>query len=143
MTAKFALSAAGLTLFLASLPALAHHSFAAEFDSEKPVAMKGKFVKMDWVNPHSWIYMDVTGPDGKVVSWKCEALPPNGLYRGGWRKDSLKPGDEITVEGFLAKDGTSTMWTRTVTTAEGRRMFAGNADSLPPPRPAPTDQPKQ
>jgi hypothetical protein len=143
MTAKFALSVAGFTVFLVSLPALAHHSFAAEFDSEKPVAMKGKFVKMDWVNPHSWIYMDVTGPDGKVVSWKCEALPPNGLYRGGWRRDSLKPGDEITVEGFMAKDGTSTMWTRTVTTADGRRMFAGNADALPPPRTAPTDQPKK
>jgi hypothetical protein len=131
MTAKLALSAAGLTLFLASLPALAHHSFAAEFDAEKPVAMKGKFVKMEWVNPHSCIYMDVTAADGKVVSWKCEALPPNGLYRGGWRKDSLKAGDEITIEGFLAKDGTSTMWTRVVTTADGRRMFAGNNDSVP------------
>jgi hypothetical protein len=142
MTAKLALSIATATLFLASLPAaLAHHSFAAEFDSEKPVAMKGKFVKMDWVNPHSWIYMEVTGPDGKVANWKCEALPPNGLYRGGWRRDSLKPGDEITVEGFLAKDGTSTMWTRTVTTADGRRMFAGNADSVPPR--TPPDQPKQ
>jgi hypothetical protein len=142
MTAKFALSAAGLALFLVSLPVLAHHSFAAEFDSEKPVSMKGKFVKMDWVNPHSWIYMDVTTADGKVVSWKCEALPPNGLYRGGWRKDSLKPGDGITVEGFLAKDGTATMWTRTVTTADGRKMFAGNADTVPP-RTPPTDPPKQ
>jgi hypothetical protein len=142
MKAKFALSAAAVTLFLASLPARAHHSFAAEFDSEKPVSMKGKFVRMEWINPHSWIYMDVTGADGKVVSWKCEALPPNGLYRGGWRKDSLKPGDEITIEGFLAKDGTSTMWTRTVTTADGRRMFAGNADSVPQKAP-PTDQQKQ
>jgi hypothetical protein len=142
MQAKLALSAVALTLFLASLPALAHHSFAAEFDSEKPVSLKGKFVKMEWINPHSWIYMDVTGPDGKVASWKCEALPPNGLYRGGWRKDSLKPGDEITVEGFLAKDGTSTMWTRTVTTADGRRMFAGNADPVPQKTP-PTDQQKQ
>ena len=142
MKAKFALSAAGLVLFMASLPALAHHSFAAEFDAEKPVALKGKFVKMDWINPHSWIYMDVTGPDGKVVSWKCEALPPNGLYRGGWRRDSLKPGDEITVEGFLAKDGTSTMWTRIVTTADGRRMFAGNADAVPPRTTPPDDQKK-
>jgi hypothetical protein len=142
MKAKFALSAAALAVFLAALPARAHHSFAAEFDSEKPVSVKGKFVKMEWINPHSWIYMDVTGADGKVVSWKCEALPPNGLYRGGWRKDSLKPGDEITIEGFLAKDGTSTMWTRTVTTADGRRMFAGNADSVPQKTP-PDDQKKQ
>jgi hypothetical protein len=97
---------------------------------------------MDWVNPHSWIYMDVTGPDGKGVTWKCEALPPNGLYRGGWRRDSLKPGDEIVVEGYLAKDGTATMWTRVVTTADGRRMFAGNNDAVPQ-RTPPTDQAKQ
>ena len=142
MKAKYALSTAAITLLLAWLPALAHHSFAAEFDAEKPVSMKGKFVKMDWINPHSWIYMDVTGPDGKVVSWKCEALPPNGLYRGGWRRDSLKPGDEITVDGFLAKDGTSTMWTRIVTTADGRRMFAGNADAVPS-RSAPPDEQKK
>jgi hypothetical protein len=138
MKATLALSIAGMGLLLTSLPALGHHSFAAEFDSEKPVTIKGKFTKMEWINPHSWIHMDVTGPDGKVVSWKCEALPPNGLYRGGWRRDSLKPGDEITVEGFLAKDGSSTMWTRTVTTADGRRMFAGNAENVPPPA-----QPKQ
>lgn len=143
MTAKLALSAAGVALLLASLPALAHHSFAAEFDAEKPVSMKGRFVKMDWINPHSWIYMEVTRGDGKVVSWKCEALPPNGLYRGGWRRDSLKPGDDITVDGFLAKDGSFTMWTRSVTTADGRRMFAGNAADAVPPRSAPTDQPKQ
>lgn len=142
MTAKLALTAVSFTFLLASRPAYAHHSFAAEFDSEKPVKMTGKFVKMDWVNPHSWIYMEVTGPDGKVATWKCEALPPNGLYRGGWRKDSLKPGDEIIVEGFLAKDGTSTMWTRVVTTADGRRMFAGNNDSIPS-RTPPTDPPKQ
>jgi hypothetical protein len=134
MRAKLALPAAAIGLFLASLPALAHHSFAAEFDSEKPVTMKGKFVKMDWVNPHSWIYVDIADGDGKVVGWKCEALPPNGLYRGGWRRDSLKPGDDISIEGFLAKDGSNTMWTRAVTTADGRRMFAGNADSVPAPK---------
>jgi hypothetical protein len=138
MKAMLAFSIACIGFVLASLPALAHHSFAAEFDSEKPVNIKGKFVKMEWINPHSWIHMEVTGPDGKVAVWKCEALPPNGLYRGGWRRDSLKPGDEITVEGYLAKDGTNTMWTRTVTTADGRRMFAGNADAVPPP-----SQPKQ
>lgn len=111
-----------------AVPAFGHHAFAAEYDSTKPVKMKGTFTKMEWINPHSWIYMDVQDADGKVVSWKCEALPPNALYRGGWRRDSLKPGAEIVVEGFLAKDGTPTMWTRVVTTAEGRRMFAGNAD---------------
>ena len=102
--------------------------------SAKPITLKGKFVKMDWVNPHSQIHIDVTDADGKVISWSCEALPPNGLYRQGWRKDSLKPGEEIEIEGFAAKDGTSSMWTRSVKTADGRRMFAGSADALPPAR---------
>ena len=87
---------------------------AAEFDISKPVTLKGKFVKMDWVNPHSQIHIDVADADGKVTTWSCEALPPNSLYRQGWRKDSLKPGEEIEIEGFQAKDGTAAMWTRSV-----------------------------
>jgi Family of unknown function (DUF6152) len=131
---------AGLTL--AALPVMAHHSFAAEYDSTKPVTIKGKFVKMDWINPHSWIYMDVTGTDGKVSQWKFEALPPNGLYRQGWRRDSLKPGEEITIQGFLAKDGTNTAWSSSVTGADGKRMFAGQADAAGGPG-APPPQTKQ
>jgi hypothetical protein len=121
--------AAGLVLAVA--PALAHHSFAAEFDIAKPVTLKGTFVKMDWVNPHSWIHLEVTDADGKTVAWSCEALPPNGLYRQGWRKDALKAGDAIVVEGYAAKDGTATAWTRSVQTADGRKMFAGSPDALP------------
>jgi len=132
MKLRSAVLSAGVGLFLAALPVLAHHSFAAEFDVNKPVTLKGKFVKMDWVNPHSQILIDVTAADGKVETWSCEALPPNSLYRQGWRKDSLKPGDQIEIEGFQAKDGTTNMWTRSVKTADGRRMFAGNADALPP-----------
>ena len=126
MKLKFAVLSAAVGVFLAALPVVAHHSFAAEFDVAKPVTLKGKFVKMDWVNPHSQIHIDVTEADGKVVTWSCEALPPNSLYRQGWRKDSLKPGEEIEIEGFAAKDGTTNMWTRSVKTADGRRMFAGN-----------------
>ena len=137
MKVKSVVVGAAFGMLLAALPVLAHHSFAAEFDVSKPVTLKGKFVRMDWVNPHSQILIDVTDADGKVATWSCEALPPNSLYRQGWRKDSLKPGQEIEIEGFQAKDGTSSMWTRSVKTADGRRMFAGNADALPPSAPAP------
>jgi hypothetical protein len=132
MKFKFAVLSAGAGLLLAALPALAHHSFAAEFDVAKPITLKGKFVRMDWVNPHSHILLDVTDADGKVTTWSFEALPPNVLFRQGWRKDSLKPGEEIEVEGFQAKDGSANAWSRSVKTADGRRLFAGKPDALPP-----------
>jgi hypothetical protein len=132
MKTKSAVLGVGMALFLVVLPVLAHHSFAAEFDIAKPITLKGKFVKMDWINPHSWIHVDVTGPDGKAVTWSCEALPPNSLFRQGWRKDSLKAGDDVIVEGYQAKDGTATIWTRSVTSTDGRRFFAGSPDALPP-----------
>lgn len=143
MKFKTGVIGAALGVFLAAMPVLAHHSFAAEFDVKKPVTLKGKFVKMDWVNPHSQIFVEVTGADGKTETWSCEALPPNVLYRMGWRKNSLKPGDEIEVEGFASKDGSNNMWTRSVKTADGRRMFAGRADALPPGTPGPPAAPKE
>lgn len=140
MKFKFAALSASVGLLLASLPVLAHHSFAAEFDVSKPVTVKGKFVRMDWVNPHSQILVEATGPDGKTVTWSFEALPPNVLFRMGWRKTTLKAGDEIEVEGFQAKDGTANAWVRSVKTADGRRLFAGKPDALPPGAPpAPKD----
>ena len=132
MRFKFAALSAGVGLLLAALPVLAHHSFAAEFDVSKPITLKGKFIRMDWVNPHSHILLDVTDADGKVTTWSFEALPPNVLFRQGWRKDSLKPGEEIEVEGFQAKDGSANAWSRSVKTADGRRLFAGRPDALPP-----------
>jgi hypothetical protein len=132
MKFKFAVLSAGVGLLLAALPVLAHHSFAAEFDVSKPITLKGKFIRMDWVNPHSHILLDVTDADGKVVTWSFEALPPNVLFRQGWRKDSLRPGEEIEVEGFQAKDGSANAWSRSVKTADGRRLFAGRPDALPP-----------
>ncbi|HEY7338343.1 MAG TPA: DUF6152 family protein [Bryobacteraceae bacterium] len=112
---------------LCSIAAWGHHSFAAEYDGSKPVTLKGTVVKMDWVNPHSWLHIKVKDSDGKEVEWLCETAPPNGLYRNGWRKTSLKEGEEVTVEGFRAKDSSNTMTARSVTTADGRRMFAGTA----------------
>jgi len=111
----------------------AHHSFAAEYDASKQVTLKGKVTKVDWVNPHSWVHIDVTGADGKVTNWACETAPPNILYRQGWRRDSLKEGDEVTIDGFSSKDGSATMTARSVTLANGRKMFAGsNTDGAPP-----------
>ena len=112
--------------------AMGHHSFAAEYDAAKPVTIKGRFSKMDWINPHSWVYVDVKNPNGVVETWACETAPPNGLYRRGWRKSSLKEGDEITVEGFLAKDGSHTMNARSLLTADGKRMFAGSPNDGAP-----------
>jgi hypothetical protein len=141
MKVKWGVMSAALGVLLAALPALAHHSFAAEFDVKKPVTLKGKFVSMDWVNPHTQIHIEVTDADGKVTTWSCEALPPNVLYRQGWRKTTLKAGDEIEIEGFAAKDGTASMWTRSVKTPDGHRLFAGNADALPPATSAPPATP--
>jgi hypothetical protein len=129
MKVKLAAWTAGTALFAAALPVLAHHSFAAEYDNSKPVTLKGKFTRMDWVNPHSWVHFEVAGADGKVAEWKAEALPPNGLYRQGWRKDALKAGEDITVTGYMAKDGSNTMWSNSVTTADGKRMFSGSPDN--------------
>ncbi|MBV9770601.1 MAG: hypothetical protein JOZ32_13585 [Bryobacterales bacterium] len=118
-------------LLLSETPMIAHHSFAAEFDGSKPVDLMGTVTKVDWVNPHSWIYIDVKGEDGTVANWGLETGPPNVLYRGGWRRDTVKPGDLITVHGFSAKDGSHTVAARQITTPDGRKLFAGSPDNGP------------
>ena len=125
--------AAGAALILSGTPALAHHSFAAEFDVNRTVTLKGTVTKMDWVNPHVWIYMDVKDPNGTTVNWRVEAGNPNSLYRGGWTKSSLPVGAAIVIEGFGARDGTPTANARSVIFADGRKLFAGsNAPDAPP-----------
>ena len=130
--------AALVALFTITLPLLAHHSFAAEFDATKPITLTGKFTKMDWVNPHSWIHMEVMNPaTGKIENWDIETGPPNTLYRNGWRKDAIKEGQEIVVSGTLAKNGTNTVNARTVRTPEGKTLLAGSSEGNTPSTPAP------
>jgi hypothetical protein len=114
---------------LAAIPLLAHHSFSAEFDSTKPITLTGKFTKMDWVNPHSWIHLEAMNPaTNKIETWDVETGPPNTLYRNGWRKDAIKEGDEIVVSGTLAKNGSNTVNARSVKTPDGRTLLAGSSE---------------
>lgn len=130
---------AAASLVLAAWPLAAHHSFAAEFDSNKPITLTGTFTKMDWVNPHSWIHMDAMNPaTGKVESWAIETGPPNTLYRNGWRKDAIKEGSEIVVVGTLAKNGTNTVNARTVKTPDGKTLLAGSSEGNGPQTAPPT-----
>jgi hypothetical protein len=109
------------------LPVLAHHSFSAEYDFAKPITLQGTVVKWELINPHGWITVDARDANGKVVRWAVETGNPNALLRAGWRKDSLKPGDEVTIEGYLAKDGTPTVNGVQVTLADGRKVLAASS----------------
>ena len=123
----------GAYLLLAALPALAHHSFASEFDVTKPVKLQGTVTRMEWINPHSWIHMDVKSPDGTVTSWMIEGGSPNSLLRRGFTKNSLQAGTEIVVEGYQAKDGANRANGRDLTFPDGRKLFIGtNPDEKTP-----------
>ena len=121
--------AAGLGLLVSAVPVLAHHSFAAEYDENKPLKITGTVTKLEWTNPHARFYVDVKDQTGKVTNWNFELGSPNVLIRQGWRRTALKEGDQVTVEGYVAKDGTNLANARRVTLPDGRKVFAGSAES--------------
>ena len=132
MKAKIAAFSAIVGLVVATPGVIAHHSFAAEFDANRPLNLKGIVTKIEWSNPHTYFYVDVTGADGKVVNWGMEMGSPNGLMRQGWSRNSMKIGDEVTVEGSRAKDGSNIGNARSVTMTGGQKLFAGSSQTATP-----------
>ncbi len=125
---------AGFALLAAGLPAFAHHSFEAEYDADKPVTLRGAVTKVEWTNPHARFYIDVKDDSGNVINWNLELASPNVLMRQGWTRNSLKVGDMVTVTGAQAKDASRLANARTVTFADGRKVFAGSSTDGGPTR---------
>lgn len=123
----------GCLAMLAAPCTLAHHAFSAEFDATKPVYLSGTVTQMEWINPHSWLHIDVTNADGTVSSWMIEAGPAGVLVRRGWNRDSIQPGTAVIVEGYQARDGSNRANGRDVTLPDGTRLFAGSTGAGAPP----------
>ena len=126
MKVNLLLAAAGAGLLLSANPALAHHSFAAQYDDTKPITLTGSVTKLEWMNPHARFYLDVKDDQGNVTNWEFELAGFNALIRAGWTRNSLQPGEQVTVEGFLARDGSALVNARSVVTSDGRKLFEGS-----------------
>ena len=133
MKARILVVVVAVALFMGGRAASAHHSFAAEFDAAKPFKLSGTVTKVEWQNPHTFFYIDVTDEKGKVTNWAMEMGSPNGLSRNGWTRNTMKAGDKVTVEGSLAKDGSPVGNARAVTlAATGKRLFAASSQTTNP-----------
>jgi hypothetical protein len=128
MRMKVSVALAGAFLILAVAPVWAHHAFQAEYDDRKPIHLVGKVTEMEWINPHSWIHIDVVGADGKVTNWMVECGSPNIMLRRGFTKRSLEPGTELIVDGYQAKSGETKANGGSVTLKDGRRLFVGGSN---------------
>ncbi len=127
MRFRLGFGAAGFGLLVSALPALAHHSFAAEYDEKQPVTLKGRVTKVEWTNPHARFYVDVKDESGNVTNWNLELASPNVLIRNGWTRHSLNEGDTVSVDGSRAKDGSNMANARSVVLGNGKRVFAGSS----------------
>jgi len=143
-TKSVAVIGAGFGLLAAATPGAAHHAFSLEFDATKPVQLRGTITRMEWISPHSWIHLDVPQENGTVDSWMIEAGPAGVLVRRGWSRESIRPGTEIVVEGYQARDGSRRANGRDVTLPDGRRLFAGSSGpgAPPPENPGTTESPQ-
>jgi hypothetical protein len=129
---KVTLASSGVALLLAAAPLWAHHAFEAEYDQRKPVHLQGKVTEMEWINPHSWIHVDVVGPDGKVTNWMVECGSPNIMLRRGFTKRSLEVGTELDIQGFMAKSGESKANGSSITFKDGKKLFVGGSSPEDP-----------